>query len=98
MDEVRKVAKINLIILFIYSLIIIVGFRLSSSSTEIAYTILFYMAVAIALQILINLIFAIKIFSKDPEEKKWGKAHLLNSLIILSIGFPTCLAGVSFKF
>lgn len=49
-------------------------------------------------QIIANFVWGlVLIFSKDIEKKEKGKVFLLNSLLLLLIGFPTCLGAGTIK-
>lgn len=93
MSYLKKISFINFILLFGVSIIFIIYFRnfYDYPHNEQTFMISVCLAVLIILQLIINLGFSISLFSKDPEKKEKGKAHLLNFLLILVIGYPTCM-------
>lgn len=93
----NKITKINILILVISFLAINVYSRTNYSRPDMVYGLLVFLAMAISIQVFINLVlFLFKIFSKDPEKKEDGKIFLLNALLILLIGFPSCLLNMTF--
>lgn len=91
MTHIKRTFIINFSIIFM-SCIIVSTFVIHTSrngygSLDIAVRLAFITLI----QFFINLIFSIKIFSKDPIKKEYGKSYLLNAILVLLVGFPSCL-------
>jgi threonine/homoserine/homoserine lactone efflux protein len=91
MKPLKKIAGINLAVLFAYSILI----RVVSSGDEhgASMAILITSAFAVGIHVLICLVVtAIEFGNKD---KGLGRAWLLSSGIVLLVGFSTCLGNAS---
>jgi hypothetical protein len=88
MDQIKKIIKINLVILLTYTIIIQVTGELQSSSHDKQLFILITTMYAILAHLGFNILFTILFFSTNDKEK--GKALALNSLLILLVGFSCC--------
>jgi hypothetical protein len=91
MKSLKKIAGINLLILFAYSVLI----RIFSSGggQGASMSILIMSAFAVGLHVLICLI--ITVIEYGNKAKELGKAWLLSSGIVLLVGFSTCLGNAS---
>lgn len=91
MTYLKKISIVNIIVLLILCIFAPIYVSTTSSngyrSLGIIVTLMFFMSI----QFIINLVLSIQIFSKDKNLKEKGKSHLLNCLLILLIGFPSCL-------
>lgn len=85
MNSLKKVAGINLIILLIYNILVNIG----STGSNRGMQIMFMLMLLIILHVAINFIVSLVFFAK--REKTAGRNFLLSSLIVLLIGFSSCL-------
>lgn len=104
MNFMRKVSLINISLLLIYSLFS----RLYTQLTMLPnhhyganyepLGVMLMILIPLSGQIIANFVWGlVLIFSKDTEQKEKGKVFLLNSLLLLLIGFPTCLGAGTIK-
>lgn len=90
MDEIKKIAGINLLILLIYTIILPL---LPSSPRERGYVILFVGCVLIGIQVGVNLVAAIVLFILG--KKGLALSFLATAPLILLVGFSTCFGSVA---
>jgi hypothetical protein len=91
MKPLKKIAGINLAVLFAYSVLIRV---LSGGGGQgAAMGILLFSAVVVGLHVLICLIVTAATYA--DKSKELGRAWLLSSGIVLLVGFSTCLGNAS---
>jgi hypothetical protein len=91
MKPLKKIAGINLLILFAYSALIRI-FN-SGSAQGAAMGILIMSAFAVGLHVLICLV--VTAIEYGNKTKELGRAWLLSSGIVLLVGFSTCLGNAS---
>jgi hypothetical protein len=91
MKSLKKIAGINLAVLFAYSIVI----RLvnGGSGQDGAMGIVIMSAFAVGLQVVICLVVAAMHFGN--KDRALGRAWLLGSGIVLLVGFSTCLGNAS---
>ncbi|MEO0472906.1 MAG: hypothetical protein AAF206_25035 [Bacteroidota bacterium] len=87
MNSIKKVVGINLLVLLVYSVII----HLASSD---GYSLLFLLAMAIAIQTGIN--FLISMASFIGKQKEQGIAFIVATGVVLLVGFSSCFAGAEY--
>ena len=93
MKPLKKIAGINLLVLFAYSAVIRI---LSSGSGQgVAMSILIMSAFAVGLHVLICLI--VSAIEHGNKSRELGRAWLLSSGIVLLVGFSTCLGNASLQ-
>ena len=91
MKPLKKIAGINLMILFAYSALIRV--LNSGVGQGAAMGILIMSAFAVGIHVLICLI--VTAIEYGNKTKEFGRAWLLSSGIVLLVGFSTCLGNAS---
>lgn len=85
MSPIKKITLINIIVLFSYS------FLSRIYDIDLAMLIILLL---LSIQVMANFVWGlVLIFSKDTEQKEKSKVFLLNSLLILLIGVPTCFGA-----
>lgn len=89
MSKFWKIFIVNVVILLVYSLIV----HATQSGSERGLGVLILSAFLIGLQVLINFIVALVCFSDG--DKASGKLYLLNTGLMLLIGFSTCLGNAA---
>lgn len=101
MSFIKKVSLINIFILLSFSTFsrIYIQSTMLSGRYGANYEPLGVMMMILFLltfQIIVNGAWGlVLIFSKESEKKEKGKVFLLNSLLLLLIGFPTCFGAGS---
>jgi hypothetical protein len=90
MNPLKKIAGINLAVLFAYSVLIRI---LSGGGSQAAMGILIMSAFAVGIHVLVCLIVTAAEYSK--KTKDLGRAWLLSSGIVLLVGFSTCLGNTA---
>ena len=90
MKPLKKIAGINLAVLFAYSVLIRV---LNRGDSQAGMGILVMSAFAVGVHVLVCLIAAAAEYAKKTKEL--GRAWLLSSGIVLLVGFSTCLGNAS---
>jgi hypothetical protein len=100
MNFMKKVGLVNILLLLIYSLStrLYVQLNLPSNyrygANYESLSVMMMILIPLTIQIIANFVWGlVLIFSKDIEQKEKGKVFLLNSLLLLLIGFPTCLGS-----
>lgn len=88
MNQIKKIIQINLVILFIYTLVIQLVAQVQPDQHYQGILVLVLMMYTLIAQVGINLLLAIYFFFKDNSEQ--GKTFLLSSLIVLLVGFSCC--------
>jgi hypothetical protein len=91
MEQNKKIIWINLAILLIYTVIIQLTGELQSDHSHKSLFILMYTMYAIIAHLGINIFVTIFFFYKDDNDK--GKVLALSSLLIILVGFSTCLGN-----
>lgn len=91
MRDLKRITTINFIILFISFVFVSIFMKTTSRTGYIYVEMALYLSIIIFIHFLVNFILSIKIFSKNEETKEKGKVYLLNSILILAVGFPSCL-------
>ncbi len=86
----KKVAGINLAILLIYTLLT----NIASSGPERGLSVVIILAFLISIHTFINFVLCLAYFSR--RNKIAGRNFLLSALVVLVIGFSTCLGTASF--
>ena len=87
MPVYSRVIGFNLLVL----LLAVISIRLLNRHDEIGYALI--VAVAIAVQLFVNLLFTI--FHDDSDARL---AHLLSIPLLLLIGFGACMGGAAIRF
>ena len=94
MNNIKKTVGINLIVLVVFALLFTIPFFTSKSDEEGGgYNSLGYVigyALLIAIQSIINLL--ISLFFFVSKNNDMGKAFLLSFILVLVIGFSSCMA------
>ena len=92
MNEIKKIAGINLAIILASSIVIrlIAGI---SDGTEKGLGIAIISAVVVAIHVIINILLWVAFMVTNSKR---SKAFLISSGIVLLVGFSTCLANASF--
>jgi hypothetical protein len=91
MKPLKKIAGINLAVLFAYSILIRL---ISSGGTQSASMgILIMSAFAVGIHVVICLLVTAVAYGNQSKES--GRAWLLSSGIVLLVGFSTCLGNAS---
>ncbi|MFN8577338.1 MAG: hypothetical protein U0354_10815 [Candidatus Sericytochromatia bacterium] len=99
MSDLKKITSINFIILFISFVLIHLYVKTTLTHVEQrGYAVLFYLAIEILIQFIINLSISFKYFFIDPKSKEKAKIFLFNALLILIIGFPSCIFSIQFQY
>lgn len=95
MQSLKKISLINLGILFGYCIIIsfFLHFRPAPPQSYRELEVMIYVMFCMIIHIVVILGLSIKNFVVQPKDKEKAKSFLLTSLIILLVGFPSCLAG-----
>lgn len=88
MRNIKKIVGLNLLLLLVYTLLI----HFANSGSEKALGILIASAYIIGLHVFISLVIALVSFGSDKDR---GKVWLLNTGIVLLVGFSTCLGSAS---
>ncbi len=91
MKKVKEIVSINLLILLIYTLL--TNF-LSPDQEYRDLGVMFILMVAIAVQVVFNLIISGVMFYKS--NKPLGKTFLLGAGVVLLVGFSACIGTGSF--
>jgi hypothetical protein len=88
MKDIRKIAGINLVIMFAYMVVI----NLTSTGQERELAVLLLSAFAVGIHVAISVLIAVIFFiQKNPM----AKAFLLSAGLVLVIGFSSCLGSVA---
>ena len=90
MNEIKKIAGYNLLVLLIYTILL----HFTGGGPEKSLNILVFSAIIIGIHVLVDLVACAYFFSN--HNKPMGKAWLLSAGIVLVIGFSTCLGSASF--
>jgi hypothetical protein len=91
MKPLKKIAGINLLVLFAYS--IIIRFSSGAGTQGAAAGILIMSAFAVGIHVFICLL--VTGIEYANRSKETGRAWLLSSGIVLLVGFSTCLGNAS---
>ena len=91
MKSLKKIAGINLAVLFTYS--VLVRMANIGAGREAAMGILIMSAFAVGIHVIICLI--VTAIEYGNKAKELGRAWLLSSGIVLLVGFSTCLGNAS---
>jgi hypothetical protein len=92
MEHIKKIGGINLILLVVYMLLLNVSALGSDTGSEAGLGVLIMAAFIIGCHVFINLAVGIVMFIKrDPR----GKAFLLSSVVVLVVGFSSCLGSIA---
>lgn len=86
MESLKKIGGINLLILLIYMGLI----NVSNTGHERELGVLVFAAIAISFHVGINVLLAIILFFKKDKN---AKSFLLSAVIVLAVGFSTCLGS-----
>jgi hypothetical protein len=86
MEEIKKVAGINLAILLGYMLLI----NVANTGPERGLGVAIFSAMLIVVQVGLNVLVAIIHF---VQKKRSAKSYLLSALLVLIIGFSACLGS-----
>ena len=89
MNNLKKIAGVNLLILVIY--LGIFGVMIAQASGEDGLGPLIFGILILGLQVFINFVVAIvKFFKKEAD----APAYLISAVVVLVIGFSSCLGGL----
>jgi hypothetical protein len=86
MESLKKIGGINLLILLLYMGLI----NVSSTGPERELGVLVFAATAITFHVGINILLAVILFFKKDKN---ARAFLLSAVIVLVVGFSTCLGS-----
>ncbi len=89
MNDTKKIAGINLLIMLVYNIVI----HFANSGTEKGLGILILCAVLVGIQVITNLILCA--IASGMKNSSRSKAYLISSGIVLLIGFSSCFANAS---
>ena len=90
MNKLGKVAGINLLILFVYMILI---YFTNSGGGEAELAIALLSSLCIGLQVFVNFVLGIVFFVKS--DRVAGRAFLLSAVVVLVVGFSSCFGAVS---
>ncbi len=86
MEQIKKIAGINLAILLGYMLLV----NVTNTGPERGLEVAIFSAMLIVAQVGLNVLVAIIFF---VQKKSSAKSYLLSALIVLVIGFSACLGS-----
>jgi hypothetical protein len=92
MSKLKKIAGVNILIIFAYSILPPI-FLNNTTNGEDSIGGVFLLIYAVGLQVIINLIISICYFVNSNKE--FGKLYLLIAGIVLLVGFSACWCNIA---